>query len=104
MPRLAIPLAGSERQSRAIHTECRRLLRLRGRIPALFARGPCSALRRHIPTLRVGPRAGWLARLFVRYSVRDVAAGDVLGCRVDVRALIVEKDVGAEGAKEFTFV
>ncbi len=28
-----------------------------------FARGPCSALRRPIPTLRAGPLAGWLAPL-----------------------------------------
>src|SRR5437870_11989111 len=79
---LAIPRAGSEHQSRAMRTECRRLFRLRGRIPALIARGPCSALRRHIPVLRTGPRAGWLAPPLDRAAdARRLLRGPAPGAR-----------------------
>src|SRR5437870_5253484 len=60
--------------------------------------GVVGLMRPRPPSLIVAEfRAARRAPLFVGHAVRHVAAGNVLGRRVDVRALIVEKNVGAEG-------
>ena len=59
----------------------------------------------HIPRLIANGHNGVIERgLNVHHAVRNVACRDVLAGGFDVRALIVEEDVRAECAQEFTLV